>query len=159
MLMRVMPCALLLVASPFALMGRQPHDTTGLKPVVGTATRVPIPLDAVPHAITVLSGDALRDQGIRTVAEALRTVPGANVVAADSYGSVTSVFVRGGESDHVKVLIDGVPQTGPSGPGGAYDCANRTTANIQRSEIGRGPASTLYGAAAVTGRGETCTPV
>ena len=149
--MRVMPCALLLVASPFALMGQQPQDTTVLKPVVVTATRVPIPLDAVPHAITVLSGDALRDQGIRTVAEALRTVPGANVVATDSYGSVTSLFVRGGESDHVKVLIDGVPQTGPSGPGGAYDFANLTTDNIERIEIVRGPVSTLYGSDAVTG--------
>ena len=149
--MRVMPCTVLLVASPFALIGQQPKDTALLKPVVVTATRVPIPVDAVPHAVTVISGDALREQGIRTVAEALRTVPGANVVATDSYGSVTSLFLRGGESDQVKVLIDGVPQTGPNGPGGAYDFANLTTDNIERIEIVRGPASTLYGSDAVTG--------
>lgn len=149
--MRIMLCSVLVATLPPALAGQEPTDTAVLKPVVVTATRFAVPLDAVPYAVTVINGAALREQGIRTVTEALRTVPGANVVATGSYGSVTSLFVRGGESDHVKVLIDGVPQTGPNGPGGAYDFANLTTDNVERIEIVRGPVSTLYGSDAVTG--------
>jgi len=126
----------------------QSPDTVSLPPVVVTATRVPTALDAVPAAVTVLSGDHLRAQGIRTVAEALRTVPGAQVVETGSFGGQTSLFLRGGESDYAKVLLDGVPL---NQPGGAFDFANLTTDNVDRIEIVRGPASVLYGSDAVTG--------
>src|SRR5204862_1082845 len=119
-----------------------------LTPVVVTATRLPTPADAVPAAVTVLTGEALRSQGIQTVAEALRTVPAAHVVVTDAYGSQTSLFLRGGNSDYVKVLIDGVPQ---NAPGGAYDFANLTTDNVERIEVVRGPVSVLYGSDAVAG--------
>src|SRR5437867_8978759 len=130
------------------LQAQQPTDTARLSPIVVTADRLPIPAAAVPAAVTVLSGAALRAQGIRTVADALRTVPGATVVASGSFGAQTSLFVRGGESDYVKVLIDGVPQ---NQPGGAFDFADLTTDNVDRIEIVRGPASVLYGSDAVTG--------
>ncbi len=149
--MRVLLCSLAFVTLPVILTGQVSKDTAVLNPVVVTATRIATPINAVPMAVTVISGDALREQAIRTVAEALRSVPGANVVATDAYGSVTSLFLRGAESDHVKVLIDGVPQTGPNGPGGAYDFANLTTDNVDRIEIVRGPVSTLYGSDAVAG--------
>ena len=146
--MRLALGVLLVLAAPLALRGQQPSDTATLNPVVVTATRLPTPLEAVPTAVTVLGGAALREQGIRTVAEALRTVPGATVVETDAYGSLTSLFLRGGQSDYVKVLIDGVPQ---NAPGGAYDFANLTTDNVERIEVVRGPVSVLYGSDAVTG--------
>jgi vitamin B12 transporter len=102
----------------------------------------------VPAAGTVISGAELQAQGIRTVADALRSVPAASVVTTDAYGSVTSLFLRGGESDYVKVLVDGVPQ---NAPGGFYDFANLTTDNVERIEVVRGPVSVLYGSDAVTG--------
>jgi vitamin B12 transporter len=58
------------------------------------------------------------------------------------------LFVRGGESKYVKVLVDGVPL---NDPGGAIDFGGLTTDNIERIEVVRGPASVLYGADAVTG--------
>jgi vitamin B12 transporter len=146
-----------LLVLPAALAAQQPPpapapapDTVELKPVVVTATRIPTPADAVPAAVTVISGAELLEQGIRTVAEALRTVPAAHVVVTDGYGSQTSLFLRGGESDYVKVLIDGVPQNARP-PGGAYDFADLTTDNVERIEIVRGPVSVLYGSDAVTG--------
>jgi vitamin B12 transporter len=103
------------LSTPFVLSAQGP-DTVTLPPVVVTATRIPAALDAVPAAVTVLSGDHLRAQGIRTLAEALRTVPGAQVVETGSFGGQTSLFLRGGESDYAKVLLDGVPLNQPGAP-------------------------------------------
>jgi vitamin B12 transporter len=124
------------------------QDTVVLKPVVVTATRFAVPVDMVASAVTLVSGADLRAQGVRTVADALRLVPGVAVMQTSSFGSQTSLFVRGGESDYVKVLVDGVPQ---NQPGGWFDFANLTTDAVDRIEIVRGPVSVLYGSDAVTG--------
>jgi vitamin B12 transporter len=137
-----------LVVLPTAIAAQTPRDTVELNPVVVTATRIPTPAGEVPIAVTVLTGAQLEERGIRTVADALRGIPGASVVTTDAYGSVTSLFLRGGQSNYVKVLIDGVPQ---NAPGGFYDFANLTTDNVERIEVVRGPASVLYGSDAVTG--------
>jgi vitamin B12 transporter len=131
-----------------ALIVQQPQDTVVLKPVVVTATRVPVAADLVASAVTVLRGADLVAQGIRTVAEALETVPGAHVVETGSFGGQTSLFMRGGESDYTKVLLDGVPL---NQAGGFIDLAHLTTDNVDRIEIVRGPVSVLYGTDAVTG--------
>jgi vitamin B12 transporter len=124
------------------------QDTVVLKPVVVTATRVPTPADAVTAAVTVISGASLRERGIRTVAAALRETLGATVVETVGPGSQTSLFLRGGESDYVKVLLDGVSL---NQPGGAYTFAHLTTDDVERIEVVRGPVSVLYGSDAVAG--------
>ena len=126
----------------------QGPDTVMLNPVVVTATRFPRSAAGVPAAVTVLRGVDLRAQGIHTVLEALRDVPGAAVVQTGSFGGQTSLFLRGGQSNYVKVLVDGVPV---NQPGGSFDFANLTTDNVERIEVVRGPASVLYGSDAVTG--------
>lgn len=131
-----------------ALVAQQPRDTLTLKPVVVTATRVPVSPDLVASPVTVLRGVDLEARGIRTVAEALREVPGATIVETGSFGGQTALFMRGGENDYVKVLIDGVPL---NQPGGGLDLAHLTTDNVDRIEVVRGPTSVLYGSDAVTG--------
>ena len=131
-----------------ALAGQQPQDTVVLKPVVVTATRVPLPANIVASAVTVLRGSDLMAQGIRTVAAALETVPGAHVVETGSFGGQTALFMRGGESDYTKVLLDGVPL---NQAGGGIDLAHLTTDNVDRIELVRGPVSVLYGSDAMTG--------
>ncbi|HUF27192.1 MAG TPA: TonB-dependent receptor [Gemmatimonadaceae bacterium] len=126
----------------------QERDTTRLDPVIVTATRVPVSLPASSLATTVIGGDELRARGIALVADALRHVPGLTVVRTGSYGGITSLFMRGGESDYVKVLIDGVPL---NAAGGGIDLSTLTTDNVDRIEIVRGPGSVLYGSDAVTG--------
>ena len=133
--------------TPWRVSAQSP-DTVTLPPIVVTATRVPIAASAVTATVTVIAGDALRARGISTIADALRLVPGATLVATGSFGGQTSLFLRGGESDYVKVLVDGVPQ---NQPGGFFDFANLGTEDVDRIEIVRGPVSVLYGSDAVTG--------
>ena len=127
---------------------QEPPDTFRLKEIVVTATRTPAARDAVPAAVTVIRGDDLRARGIRFVADALRAVPGVAVARSGSTGAVTSLFLRGGESDYVQVLVDGVRM---NEPGGTVDFGQLTTDNIERIEIVRGPVGVLYGSDAVAG--------
>jgi vitamin B12 transporter len=139
-------CAASAVASTRA--GAQANDTAQLGTVVVSATKVPRPAATLSQAVTVLLGEDLRARGVERVTDALREVPGAMIVQTGSFGGLTSLFLRGGESRYTKVLIDGVPV---NDPGGFFDFSHLTTDNIDRIEIVRGPASVLYGADAVTG--------
>jgi vitamin B12 transporter len=115
---------------------------------VVSASKIPRPASTLTQAVTVLVGEDLRARGVTRVSDALREVPGAMLVQSGSYGAVTSLFLRGGESRYTKVLIDGVPV---NSSGGFFDFSHLTTDNIDRIEIVRGPASVLYGADAVSG--------
>lgn len=135
------------LATP-VLLHAQARDTARVTPVVTTATRVPVAQRDLPASVTVITGDQLRALGITSVADALRGIPSAIIAQNGSFGGATSLFLRGGESKYVKVLIDGVPV---NDPGGAFDFSTLTTDNIARIEVLRGPASVLYGADAVSG--------
>ncbi|MGQ0639498.1 MAG: TonB-dependent receptor plug domain-containing protein [Gemmatimonadaceae bacterium] len=126
----------------------QATDSTRLPRVVVTATRVESRIASDVASVTILDGDSLRARGIRDVADALREVPGAAIVRSGSLGAQTSLFLRGGESDYVRVLIDGVPM---NDPGGSIDLGSYSLDNVERIEVVRGPASVLYGSDAVAG--------
>ena len=134
--------------APGVLGAQVARDTASLPEIVVTATRYPVAPDSVASTVTVLRGDDLRARGIHFVGDALRQVPGAQVVQGGPYGAAASLFVRGGESDYVKVLVDGVPV---NQPGGFYDFASLTTDNVERIEVLRGPGSVLYGSDAIAG--------
>lgn len=131
-----------------ASLAAQQTDTVRVAPVVVTATRTPLDAASSPATVSVITGDQLRLRGVTSVADALETLPGITITRSGSFGSATSLFLRGGESKYVKVLVDGVPV---NDPGGSIDLSTITTDNVERIEIVRGPASVLYGADAVTG--------
>ncbi len=137
-----------IVALPLALSAQVAKDTARIAPVVVTATRSPLAAGRTPASTSVVTGEQLRREGIATVVDALRRVPGVSVVQTGSYGGQTSLFMRGGESKFAKVLIDGVPV---NDAGGAFDFSTLSTDNLDRIEIVRGPASVLYGSDAMAG--------
>jgi len=123
-------------------------DTGRLAPVVVTPTRDSVTQNAATAATTVISGAELRAQGIVTVGQALSSIASITTVQESSYGSTTSLFTRGGQSDYTLILVDGAPV---NDPGGFVDIANLTTDNVERIEVVRGPGSVLYGSDAVSG--------
>lgn len=130
------------------LLAQELPDTIPLEELVVTATPVPLPPGSLGSHVSVLEGEELRARGIQRVSDALREEAGLTLARNGSYGAVTSLFLRGGESDYVQVLLDGVPL---NHPGGAVDLAGLTTEGVERIEIVRGPASALYGSDAVAG--------
>src|SRR2546422_9969650 len=108
---------------------QQPQDTVVLKPVVVTATRVPVAADLVASAVTVLRGADLVAQGIRTVADALQTGPGAHIVETGSYGGPASLFLRRWEGAYGEGLPRGVPL---KDAGGRVGLARLSAHRIQR---------------------------
>ena len=111
--------ALALFVLAFPRVGAQGvRDSTFLPGVVVTADRVARPLGTTTATVTVITGEQLRSGGIVQLVDALRAVPGVNVVRTGSAGAQTSLFLRGGESDYVRVLVDGVAM---NDPGGAID--------------------------------------
>ena len=83
--------------------------------------------------------------------DVLNTVPGLNVVQTGGPGGQTSVFMRGTNSNHTKVLVDGIDVSDPSTPNGAFDFAHLLAADILQLEVLRGPQSGLYGSDAIGG--------
>ncbi len=142
------PGALGLIALPFLASAASAQFTT-LPDVVISANQVPQPADRVGASVTILSGEKLRSDGIATVADALRTVPGISVTSSGPRGSLTSVFIRGGDPRNTLVQIDGIEVNQLGFPG--YDFADLPTDDIERIEIIRGPQSGIYGANANAG--------
>ena len=138
----------LALAAASSVGAQEQADTVRVEPIVVTATRTPMSRGALPVAVTIIQGEELRRRGIMTVADALGDVSSAAIARSGSQGAQTSLFLRGGESKYVKVLIDGVSA---NEAGGAFDFASLTTDNVERIEIVRGPASVVHGADAATG--------
>jgi vitamin B12 transporter len=128
-----------------------PSNQVTLPPVVVSATTIPTPSDQIASSVTVITAQDLDRDQLRTVPDALQTVPGLNVVQTGGPGGQTSVFMRGTNANHVKVLIDGIDVSDPSGPNGTFDFAHLLTGDIERIEVLRGPQSGLYGSDAIGG--------
>lgn len=130
--------------------------------VIVSATRTESRLGESPSSAYVISAtDLARAQRV-TIFDALRSSPGVTVMQTSRRGGVTSLFVRGGESDYTKVLIDGVPI---NDAGGSFDFADFTADNAARVELIRGAQSAVYGSDAMAGvlqfithRGSTTKP-
>lgn len=114
-----------------------------------TANKVPTAVDRTGSSLNIVHSEEIEELRGQDALEALRAVPGLNVVQSGGRGRVASVFLRGAESDHTLVLIDGV-RVNANGSG-EFDISNLNAADIERIEILKGAQSVLYGSEAIGG--------
>ena len=126
----------------------QMHVAPVAETVVVSATRTLVPEGEAGANVSTLN--ALQLQTMQPIAldEAFRFIPGAVVNTSGRYGSLGSVFVRGGDSRYNKVIVDGVTI---NEPGGTFDFGVVPVSEAGRLEFVRGAQSTLYGSDAMTG--------
>ena len=115
--------------------------------VVVSATRTPVPEQAAGADVETLSGAQLTTMQPVAANDAMRFLPGAVINTAGQHGGLSSLFVRGGESNYNKVIVDGVTV---NEPGGTFDFGTLSLAQGDRMEFVRGAQSTLYGSDAMT---------
>lgn len=119
--------------------------------VVVTATRIPTPESQVASSITVITAAQIEARQLQTLPDVLRDVPGLNIVQTGGPGGQTSVFMRGTNSNHTKVFVDGIDVSDPSSPTALFDFGQFLAQDIAKVEVLRGPQSGLYGSDAIGG--------
>lgn len=144
-LLSVAACALL-PASPGHAQDLDSDAPIYLDEIVISGGLTPISEASFGRAYTVLDAAEIEARGLRSVQDALRAVPGLSLSSSGS--SLTAIRMRGSETSHVLVLIDGVKA---AAGGDDYSLSGLETADIARIEVLRGPQSAWYGSNASAG--------
>jgi len=116
--------------------------------VVVSATRGEATLASIGIAADVLDRERIDDRAAPSLLPLMQEVPGVATARTGQTGLQASVFIRGGESRYARVLVDGVPV---NQPGGAFDFGTALPFELERVEVVRGAASSLYGTDALAG--------
>ncbi|HWC62571.1 MAG TPA: TonB-dependent receptor [Rhizomicrobium sp.] len=125
----------------------QDHSET----ILVTATRVPTPANQIASSVSVVTAADIEAKQLVSLPDVLRDLPGLNVVQTGGEGGQTSIFTRGTNSHHTKILFDGIDIADPSTPTNVFDFGKLNAADIARVEVLRGAGSSLYGSDAIGG--------
>ncbi len=119
--------------------------------IVVTATRIETPIREIAGAVTVITRQDLEKTTRTNLLEVIQDGLGVAAVRNGGPGAASSVFLRGANSEHILVLLDGIALNDPMNPSRSFDLAHLSLDNIERIEVLRGPQSTLYGSDALAG--------
>jgi len=119
--------------------------------IVVTATRLPAPATELGNTVKVLLAENLLSQGLTNVAEVLAYLPQGFLTQNGGPGATASFLIRGANSEHTLVLIDGVEVNDPISPSRSYDFSHLLLTDVERIELVEGPQSPLYGSDAMAG--------
>src|SRR5215218_1257074 len=148
---RLLAAGLAVCALPSVTQAQTLSDPLPAPDFVVTPTRTPQAISRAGSAVTVITADEVAKESSKSVADLLRRSPGLSVTESGGPGSSTTVRIRGAESRHTLVLIDGVRVTDPSQASAEFDFARLVPTDIERIEVLRGPQSALYGSDAIGG--------
>ena len=132
----------------------QKTDTAGyykLSDVVITATKTPTNLLQVANSISVIDSVQIANSNSNNVFDVIKNETGISFTRQGGNGTLSNIYIRGANSSHTLVLIDGVEMNLTNDPSGVYDFSALPVDNIERIEVLRGPQSTLYGSDALAG--------
>jgi vitamin B12 transporter len=113
-----------------------------------SATGSEVPIAQVGSSVSVIDSEDIQAQNKLDVLENLRQVAGAQIVQTGQRGGETSLFIRGGDYDFNKIMIDGAPA---NSIGGVFDFAQLSNGGVQSIEVLEGANSVLYGPDALAG--------
>ena len=120
--------------------------------VVVTATRSEMNTGTIGRSVTVITENDIRSSPYRSVGELLGLQEGIYMIGTkQTPGAIQNVFMRGANSNHTLVMIDGIRLADPSSVDNALDLSELSLTNVERIEIVRGAHSTLYGSSAIGG--------
>jgi vitamin B12 transporter len=125
-------------------------SATQLDPVITTATRTPADQQSLGSAVDVISAADLARRQVTTLSGALGSAPGAPSFASGAPGAVTSLFLRGANSNQALFLVDGLRLNDPNTDYNAF-LGGACIGACDSLEIAHGPQSTLYGGEAIGG--------
>lgn len=134
---------------PFALSAQDEPVSLELEPVIVTASRISETEASSLSSVSIIDRAEIEARQFRSVPDALRGLPGVAVARSGGPGQPASVYLRGTNSGHVLVLIDGV-RVG-SATLGTSPWQDLPIEQIERIEVVRGPRSSLYGSEAIGG--------
>ena len=153
---------LLVLAQPFLGLGQEtvelspavtpaptPASVSTLEVTTVVATKTPKSLDELMPSVDTISGGELQARQLYGIENVLAFAPGTSVVQTGGAGSQTSLFIRGMESNHTVVLLNG-RRLAP-GLAGLYNLENLDTMWLDSVQLNRGPVSSLYGSDALAG--------
>ncbi|NNF66900.1 MAG: TonB-dependent receptor [Gammaproteobacteria bacterium] len=120
-----------------------------IEKVLVTATRMEMPVEEALSSVVIIDREQIERSMAADVAELLRFHAGLEIGRNGGPGQTTSLFIRGTESNHTLVMIDGV-EVNPGTIGGAA-LQNIVPHVIERIEVVKGPRSSLYGSEAIGG--------
>ena len=130
---------------------RAEENKAELDPLIVSALRVPRPASTVTSAVTVLDPEALQNQGILQLRDALNTVPGViSTSTAGQTGALSSLFIRGTKTADSQVVIDGMRLSDSSTPLGNTLSGGRVN-DVGSIEVLRGPQGAIYGGESIGG--------
>src|SRR5271155_1403281 len=102
----------------------------------------------IASSVSVVSAEEIEDRGAQVASDVLRGLPGTEINQSGGRGTITSAFIRGGDSDYNLIMIDGIEL---NDFGGAFDLSPLPAEGVEQVEVIRGPESALYGSNAVAG--------
>lgn len=143
--------ALIALAAPAFAQSQLTYPHLDDENVVVSANRLPTPVSDVASSVTVITAADIERRQDRSLTDVLRQVPGLNIVQSGGAGGQSSIFMRGSNSNHTKVLVDGIDIADPSTPTGAMDISKFLAGDVARVEVLRGPQGSLYGSDAIGG--------
>ena len=127
------------------------HQVDGdMENILVSASLLPITSKRSANAITIIGSDQIKNRAVVSVSDLLRDVAGLAVSRSGVQGSQTQIRVRGGEANHLLVLIDGVEVNNPS-QNDEFNWGNLVASDIERIEVIRGPQSSMLGSDAMAG--------
>ncbi len=118
--------------------------------LVVTANRFQQPVNSVLAPTDVVTREDIQRWQSKDLNDVMRRLPGVDISQSGGMGKSSSLYVRGTESRHVLVLIDGVPMA-RAGISNAIDIGQLPVSLVQRIEYIRGPRSAVYGSGAIGG--------